>query len=52
MGNIEKKYKQYSVWVPSKDTGIDLLVTNKGINYQKKYLEKMISVQTVLIYAI
>lgn len=26
---IEKKYPQLNVWVPTKDTGIDLLVTNK-----------------------
>lgn len=27
--HIEKKFKGLNVWVPSKDTGIDLLVTNK-----------------------
>ncbi len=26
---IEQKFKGYNVWVPSKDTGIDLLVTDK-----------------------
>lgn len=26
---IEKKFKTLNVWVPSKDTGVDLLVTNK-----------------------
>lgn len=26
---IEENYKNYDVWVPSKDTGIDLLVTKK-----------------------
>lgn len=30
VGNhIESKFKNLNVWVPSKDTGIDLLVTNK-----------------------
>lgn len=28
--HIEKKYSALSVWIPSKDTGIDLLVTNKS----------------------
>ena len=27
---IEKKYSNWHLWVPSKDTGIDLLVTNKN----------------------
>lgn len=26
---IEENYKDFNVWIPSKDTGIDLLVTNK-----------------------
>lgn len=26
---LEKKFKEYRVWLPSKDTGIDLLVTDK-----------------------
>jgi hypothetical protein len=26
--HIERRFKRYLVWVPSKDTGIDLLVTN------------------------
>ncbi len=26
---IEKNYRNYRVWIPSKDTGVDLLVTNK-----------------------
>jgi len=38
---IEKNFKKYNVWVPSKDTGIDLLVTNskndKTISLQVKY---------------
>lgn len=25
---IEENYKDYNVWIPSKDIGIDLLVTN------------------------
>ena len=38
---IEKHFKKYNVWVPSKDTGIDLLVTNsknnKTVSLQVKY---------------
>ena len=29
---IEKHFKKYNVWIPSKDTGIDLLVTNSKNN--------------------
>ncbi len=30
VGNhIETKFKRWNVWIPSKDTGVDLLVTNK-----------------------
>lgn len=28
--HIESKYKKWNVWVPSKDSGIDLLVTDKS----------------------
>ena len=28
--HIEKEFKDKSVWVPTKDKGIDLLVTNSG----------------------
>lgn len=38
---IEKNFKSYNVWIPSKDTGIDLLVTNsknnKTASIQVKY---------------
>jgi len=38
---IEKHCKKYNVWIPSKDTGIDLLVTNsknnKTVSLQVKY---------------
>jgi len=38
---IEKHFKKYNVWLPSKDTGIDLLVTNsknnKTVSLQVKY---------------
>jgi len=38
---LEKKYKKYNIWIPSKDTGIDLLVTNadnsKSVSLQVKY---------------
>jgi len=27
--HIEKKFRDLNVWIPTKDTGIDLLVTNK-----------------------
>lgn len=26
---LEKKFRDYNIWLPSKDTGIDLLLTNK-----------------------
>ena len=26
---LEKKFRSYNIWLPSKDTGIDLLITNK-----------------------
>lgn len=39
--HIEKHYKNWNVWVPAKDTGIDLLVTNakntKSVSLQVKY---------------
>ena len=28
--HIEKRFPELNVWIPSKDTGIDLLVTNKN----------------------
>ena len=38
---IEEKFKNYNVWIPSKDTGIDLLITNftnkKTISVQVKF---------------
>jgi hypothetical protein len=38
---IEDNFKNYNVWVPSKDTGIDLLVTNarnsKAVSIQVKF---------------
>jgi hypothetical protein len=37
---IERKYKRVQVWVPTKDTGIDLLVTGKNkktLSLQVKY---------------
>ena len=38
---IESHFKRYNVWVPSKDTGIDLLVTDskndKTVSLQVKY---------------
>ena len=39
--HIEKHYKKWNIWVPSKDTGRDLLVTNanntKTVSLQVKY---------------
>lgn len=38
---IEENFKNYTIWIPSKDTGIDLLVTNskntKAVSLQVKY---------------
>jgi hypothetical protein len=38
---IEKKFKEYNIWLPSKDTGIDLLLTNannkKTVSLQVKF---------------
>lgn len=38
---IEEKFKNYNVWIPSKDTGIDLLITNstnkKTVSVQVKF---------------
>lgn len=38
---VEEKFKNYNVWIPSKDTGIDLLVTNstnkKTVSIQVKF---------------
>ncbi len=38
---FEEKFKNYNVWIPSKDTGIDLLVTNstnkKTVSIQVKF---------------
>ena len=30
--HIEKKFPELNVWIPSKDTGVDLLVTNKKVH--------------------
>ena len=39
--HIEKKYRKWRVWIPSKDTGIDLLVTDsknkKTVSLQVKF---------------
>lgn len=39
--HIQDRFKKYNVWVPSKDTGIDLLVTNarnnKAVSLQTKF---------------
>ena len=39
--HIEEKYRKWNVWVPSKDTGIDLLVTDtsnqKAVSLQVKF---------------
>jgi hypothetical protein len=48
---IEKKYPKLNVWVPSKDTGVDLLVTNKAnsesVSLQVKLSRDYRSIQTV-----
>ena len=39
--HIETHYKKWNIWVPAKDTGIDLLATNekntKAVSFQIKY---------------
>jgi hypothetical protein len=48
---IEKNYRNLNVWVPSKDTGVDLLVTNKSnsksVSLQVKLSRDYRSIQTV-----
>ena len=48
---IEKNYQKLNVWVPSKDTGVDLLVTNKSnsksISLQVKLSRDYRSIQNV-----
>ncbi|HEY4481722.1 MAG TPA: hypothetical protein VI489_02610 [Candidatus Brocadiaceae bacterium] len=38
---IEKKFKHFNIWVPAKDKGVDLLVTNaknnKAVSLQVKF---------------
>src|SRR5690349_6671319 len=38
---LERTFKNLNVWVPAKDTGVDLLVTNhtnsKGVSFQVKF---------------
>jgi hypothetical protein len=42
---LERTYEGLNVWVPAKDTGVDLLVTNstnsKGISFQVKVLARL-----------
>ena len=39
--HLERKFKGLKIWVPTKDTGVDLLVTNskntKAISFQVKF---------------
>jgi hypothetical protein len=39
--HLERSFKDINIWVPTKDTGVDLLVTNstntKGISFQVKF---------------
>lgn len=48
--HIEENFKNYNVWVPSKDTGIDLLVTNsknnKAVSLQVKYSKDYVITHT------
>jgi hypothetical protein len=48
---IEKNYRNLNVWVPSKDTGVDLLVTNKSnsksVSIQVKLSRDYRSIQSV-----
>ena len=47
--HIERTYPQWNVWVPSKDTGIDILVTNasnqKAVSLQVKFSKDFNPVQ-------
>jgi len=52
---IEGKFKRYNVWVPSKDTGIDLLVTNsknsKMLSLQCKFSKDYTATYMKTIFA-
>jgi hypothetical protein len=49
--HIEKRFKKFRVWVPSKDTGIDLLLTNsiknKRVGLQVKFSKDFLAPGTV-----
>ena len=48
---IEKRFERYNVWIPSKDKGIDLLITDKSnkrtasvqVKFSKDYLNTVLS---------
>jgi hypothetical protein len=52
---IEKEFKKYNVWVPSKDTGIDLLVTDaknsKAVSLQAKFSKDYTATHMKAIFA-
>jgi predicted helicase len=45
--HLERKYKRVNLWLPSKDTGIDLLVTDseneKSVSLQVKFSRDYLS---------
>jgi hypothetical protein len=47
---LEKKFKQFNIWIPSKDTGVDLLVTDsknrKTISLQVKFSKDFLVTDT------
>jgi len=53
--DIEKRFKKYNVWVPSKDTGVDLLVTNaknrKMLGLQVKFSKDYTATHMKTIFA-
>ena len=48
--HIERKFKRYRVWIPSKDTGVDLLVTNpvtrRQVGLQVKFSKDFLAPST------
>jgi|ERR1051326_2253968 hypothetical protein len=48
--HVEKRFKKFHVWIPSKDTGIDLLLTNstknKRLGLQVKFSKDFLAPET------
>lgn len=51
---LERKFRDVNVWVPSKDTGIDLLVTDKNnkrtVSFQVKFSRDFLATQMPAIF--